>query len=109
MKEPLGLGASGQLTEGSRDGILITKIWREKLSGDQEQGVKPDGYTVRIFWSDEDSGWIAVAEELEGCSAWGLTREEALREIETAILAWLESARKHGDPIPPPRSYKEAV
>lgn len=71
--------------------------------------MKPDGYTVRIFWSDEDSCWIAVAEELQGCSAWGGTRSEALREIETAILAWLESARKNGDPIPQPRSYREAV
>lgn len=26
-------------------------------------------YTVRIFWSEEDEAYIAVAEELEGYSA----------------------------------------
>lgn len=43
-----------------------------------------DHYTVEVFWSDEDKGFIAFVHELEGCSAWGETRDAALREVEAA-------------------------
>jgi predicted RNase H-like HicB family nuclease len=59
-----------------------------------------DHYTVEVFWSDEDKGFIAFVHELEGCSAWGETRETALREVETAIELWIETAREIGRPIP---------
>jgi predicted RNase H-like HicB family nuclease len=68
-----------------------------------------DRYTVTIFWSDEDQAYIAVADELDGCSAWGGTREEALKELKTAMELWLEVAREHGDPIPEPRGYKDVA
>ncbi len=71
--------------------------------------MKEDGYTVTIFWSDEDQAFIAVANELPGCSAFGDTREEALREIKTAIRLWLDVAHEHGDPIPNPRPRDQAA
>ena len=61
-----------------------------------------DHYTVEVFWSDEDKGFIAFVHELEGCSAVGETRETALREVETAIELWIETAKEIGRPIPPP-------
>ncbi len=61
-----------------------------------------DGYEIRLWWSDEDQGDLAKVVELEYCMAHGYTPEEALREIEDAKQGWLESARKHGDPIPQP-------
>jgi predicted RNase H-like HicB family nuclease len=64
--------------------------------------MREDSYTVTIFWSGEDQTFIAVADELPGCSAFGDTREEALQEIKTAIRLWLDVAREHGDPIPSP-------
>ncbi len=63
-------------------------------------------YTITIFWSNEDEAYIAVVEELEGCSAFGETREEALLEIKIAMKLWLEVARKHGDEIPLPQQTK---
>ncbi|MDK2989975.1 MAG: hypothetical protein PWR16_1504, partial [Methanoculleus sp.] len=40
----------------------------------------PHKYAIEIVYSDEDEGFIAVAPELPGCSAFGSTEEEALQE-----------------------------
>lgn len=60
-------------------------------------------YHVNVFFSEEDEGYIADIPDLEQCSAFGTTPEEALREVLEAKKAWLEAAREHGKPIPPPR------
>ena len=65
-------------------------------------------YHVNIFYSEEDKGYIADVPDLEGCSAFGATREEALREVEIAMQSWLKVAREAGDPIPTPR-YRPAI
>jgi len=59
-------------------------------------------YAIEVFYSDEDRGYIAVAPELPGCSAFGETEEEALKEIKVAIELWLEIAEKEGRKIPKP-------
>ncbi|VVB86620.1 HicB_like antitoxin of bacterial toxin-antitoxin system [uncultured archaeon] len=59
-------------------------------------------YAIEIFYSEEDEGYIAVAPELPGCSAFGDTEEEALKEIKIAIDLWLETAEKDGREIPKP-------
>jgi predicted RNase H-like HicB family nuclease len=64
-------------------------------------------YTVKIFPDPEGDGdYIAEIEELKGCSAFGETPEEALKEIEIAMELWIETAKKHGKPIPKPKSQK---
>ena len=65
-------------------------------------------YHINIFYSDEDGGYIADIPDLEACSAFGATAEEALVELEKAKRAWLEVARESGKPIPPPR-YRPAI
>ena len=59
-------------------------------------------YSIEIFYSEEDEGYIALAPELPGCSAFGETEEEALREIKVAIDLWLDTAQKEGRRIPQP-------
>ena len=59
-------------------------------------------YSIEIFYSEEDGGYIALAPELPGCSAFGETEEEALREIKVAIDLWLDTAQKEGRGIPQP-------
>jgi predicted RNase H-like HicB family nuclease len=63
---------------------------------------KKHSYPVQIFWSDEDNGYVAVVPDLPGCSAFGDTAEEALRESEDAIGAWLQAAKAAGNAIPSP-------
>ena len=65
-------------------------------------------YHVNIFYSDEDGGYIADIPDLESCSAFGDTPQEALAEVERAQEAWLAAARAEGKPIPPPR-YRPVI
>lgn len=65
-------------------------------------------YHINIFYSDEDGGYIADIPDLEACSAFGATAEEALAAVAKAREAWLQAARKAGKPIPPPR-YRPVI
>ena len=59
-------------------------------------------YPIEVFWSDEDDGYIAIAPDLPGSSAWGATEAEAIKELHTVIELWLKAAKKAGNPIPKP-------
>ncbi|HEY9056419.1 MAG TPA: type II toxin-antitoxin system HicB family antitoxin [Aurantimonas sp.] len=65
-------------------------------------------YAVECFWSDDDEGYIAVAPDLPGCSAFGETRESAMVEIDDAIASWIEAARAVKNVVPEPRLRKPA-
>jgi predicted RNase H-like HicB family nuclease len=65
-------------------------------------------YHINMFYSDEDRGYIADIPDLDSCSAFGDTPEQALAEVEKAKRAWLEAARAAGKPIPTPR-YRPAI
>jgi len=65
-------------------------------------------YHINIFYSEEDRGYIADIPDLEACSAFGSSAEEALREVQVAKEAWLEAARAERKPIPPPK-YRPAI
>ena len=60
-------------------------------------------YHINVFYSEEDGGYIADIPDLEACSAFGKTPEEAVAEVERAKKAWLAAAREQGRPIPEPR------
>jgi antitoxin HicB len=59
-------------------------------------------YPAEVFWTDEDEGFIAIAPDLPGSSAWGATEAEALAELRDAIVAWIEAARAAGNVVPDP-------
>ena len=50
---------------------------------------------------DEDGVFVATCPALPGCVSQGGTRLEATANIREAIQGYLESLRKHGDPVPP--------
>ena len=60
-------------------------------------------YHVNLFYSDEDEGYIADIPDLKHCSAFGVTPEDALREVLQAKKAWIEAAIANGKPVPEPR------
>ena len=66
------------------------------------------GYHINIFYSEEDGGYIADIPDLEACSAFGSTPDEALKQVELATIAWLEAARVEGKSIPQPK-YKPVI
>ena len=59
-------------------------------------------YPAQVFWNEDDKGFIAVAPDLPGCSAFGQTQQEALHELQDAIQAWIEAAQAAGNLVPPP-------
>lgn len=65
-------------------------------------------YHINVFYSEEDRGYIADIPDLEACSGFGLTQQEALVAVGRAKEAWLAAAREAGRPIPEPR-YRPAI
>ena len=64
-----------------------------------------DRYAATVFWNDEDDGFIALAPDLPGCSAFGETQGQALAELQDAIAAWIEEAQALGRQIPAPSRH----
>ena len=64
-------------------------------------------YRSEAFWSEDDQGYIAIAPDLPGTSAFGLTRAEAESELDIVIELWIEAQTAAGNPIPEPsaRAY----
>ena len=67
-----------------------------------------DKYKVEIFYSEEDQGYIAVAPELKGCSAFGETKEQALQELDIAMALWIKVAIEDNEVLPEAKKYKMA-
>jgi predicted RNase H-like HicB family nuclease len=66
-------------------------------------------YAIAIFPDEEDGDYIAIVPDLKGCSAFGDTPEDALREIQIAKEGWLDVARERGYDIPEPRWRPDAA
>ncbi|MBN1425043.1 type II toxin-antitoxin system HicB family antitoxin [Candidatus Fermentibacteria bacterium] len=60
-------------------------------------------YEILIYWSDEDSAFVAEVPELPGCMADGKTYQEVLSNVEQIIAEWIETAERLGRPIPQPK------
>ena len=54
-----------------------------------------------IIEKDEDGVFIAECPTLPGCMSQGKTRIEAIKNIKDAVKGYLESLKKHNEPIPP--------
>lgn len=54
-----------------------------------------------IVEQDEDGVFVSECPALPGCVTQGSTREEAIHNIKDAISGYIESLRKHNEPVPP--------
>jgi predicted RNase H-like HicB family nuclease len=68
------------------------------------------GYPIVIapLAENDGGGFVAYAPDLRGCMSDGETPEEAARNIEDAIVEWLEEAKDAGLVIPEPFSRSRA-
>ena len=55
-----------------------------------------------LIEQDEDGAFVAECPSLPGCVSQGNTRQEAIENAQDAIRGYLESLKKHDEPIPPP-------
>lgn len=60
-----------------------------------------------MFFDSRDQTWVAISDDLPGCSAGGDTPQEALQEFEIAVEAWIEALKAMGQPIPKPQTPHE--
>ena len=64
-------------------------------------------YTIVI--EKAPGNYAAYVPDLPGCVATGETRDQAIREIGTAIALHIESLREHGEPVPEPQCTATVV
>jgi len=57
-------------------------------------------YALTIEPHPEDGGFLAYFPSLPGCQTWGSSYEEAVKNAEEALQLYVETAAKHGDPLP---------
>jgi predicted RNase H-like HicB family nuclease len=60
-------------------------------------------YEIIIYWSVEDSAFIAEVPELSGCMADGTTYADAVANVEVVINEWIQTAKELGREIPEPK------
>ena len=60
-----------------------------------------------LIEQDEDGVFVAECPSLPGCISQGKTRQEVIENIHDAVKGYLESLKKHNEPIPP--SIEEEV
>ena len=60
-------------------------------------------YEIILYWSEEDSAYIAEVPELAGCMADGATAKDALHNVEQVIREWIETAQALGRSVPAPK------
>lgn len=65
-----------------------------------------DKYEIILYWSDEDTAYIAEVPELSGCMAHGDSHEAALASVREAMALWIDTAKEFGDPIPTPKGRR---
>ncbi len=67
-----------------------------------------EDYHINVFYSEADQCYVADIPDLQYCSAFGETPEQALAEVRKAMEAWINAAREAGKPVPEPR-YRPAI
>jgi antitoxin HicB len=59
--------------------------------------------------AEDGGGFLATVPDLPGCMSDGETPEEAILNVQDAIVGWIETAREMGRPIPRPSSRVAAA
>ena len=63
-------------------------------------------YEVIIYWSNDDSAFVAEVPELPGCIAHGDTQNKALKSANDVVALWLNTAQETGRDVPEPKGRK---
>lgn len=66
-------------------------------------------YSIVARYYAEDDGYIATADEFPGLSAFGETREEAVREFQTVLDLAIQEYIESGWPLPSPEIIQSPV
>ena len=61
-------------------------------------------FITSVLPETEGGGYLIEYPDLPGCISDGGTIQEAIENGRDAVQSWIETARGHGDEIPPPDS-----
>jgi antitoxin HicB len=71
------------------------------MNANNQMNINMKNLTYRIILKPEpEGGYTVLVPSLPGCITYGKTLEEAKKMALDAIKAYLESLKKHGEPIP---------
>jgi len=62
-----------------------------------------------VIEAEPDGGYSVWVPALPGCASQGEDVEEALVNVREAIQCYIESAKKHGEPVPDEGTMTEAM
>lgn len=54
---------------------------------------------------EDGGGFLALVPDLPGCMSDGETPQQAISNVEDAILAWIEAAKEMGRAVPEPSRH----
>ncbi len=63
-------------------------------------------YELIVYWSAEDTVFVADVPELPGCMAHGATPAEAVAQAQEAIALWIDTAREDDRAVPEPKGRR---
>ncbi|WP_396215392.1 type II toxin-antitoxin system HicB family antitoxin [Gemmatimonas sp.] len=63
-------------------------------------------YELIVYWSAEDTAFVADVPELPGCMAHGATPAAAVAQAQEAIGLWIDTAREDGRAVPEPKGRR---
>lgn len=63
--------------------------------------------TIQPLSEEDGSGYVVIFPDLPGCMADGATPEEAFKQAQDAMIAWIKTAKEFGDPIPKPSTLNK--
>lgn len=71
-----------------------------KPSSPLRKGHRPSDYQLVVQWSDEDACYVVTIPAWQNARTHGATIEEAVRHAHEVLSLLIESAERHGEPIP---------
>ena len=80
---------------------LVFRLFLYNRVMEKREQIRTSEYTYTIVLDPaEEGGFVVTVPALAGCITQGETLDEAREMAAEAIESYLESLRKHGDPIP---------
>lgn len=79
-----------------------TRKPRSRKPSPRRAGPNPDNYQIVLLWSEEDQCYVATLPAWQNARTHGATLEEATRNAREVLEMLIDSATRHGEPIPPP-------
>jgi len=70
------------------------------------RGMNAYKYELIVYWSAEDTVFVADVPELPGCMAHGATPAEAVAQAQEAIALWIDTAREDDRAVPEPKGRR---